>query len=119
MRRWQREAAPIVTQLVQAEDVLLAARERPPVTVLACCDQLVATFDEAEEWLYAHPCPNAVYGQNFDALIRACGGIWALMWTRLHTDDDSTQVTADALTDWISNATTAREYLRESTGQIK
>jgi hypothetical protein len=111
-RQWNDAALPIMASLVSAEDRMVAAIDQP-ITLLACCDQLKAAFDHAEEWLDANPCPDIELGQNFDAFIRACGGIWSILSTGLHTDPAYRARCAGYLADRISTATEIRQYLQQ------
>lgn len=120
MRKWRREAAPILGALVRSEDLLLDAIVRPGVTVLAAVDQLEFACDEAEEWLYHHPCPDGDFGQVMVALIRACAGMCPVMHLvaddapdGLRTADGELMSKVDAgLTDRISIAVQSRAHLR-------
>jgi hypothetical protein len=117
LRRWHAEAAPVLVALIRAEDRTLAAIDCP-ITLVACCDQLEAAFDHAEEWLYDHPCPDAELGRNFDVLIRACGGMLSILSTGVHAEHAYKERCAEYLAERISEATESREYLQrwQSTG---
>jgi hypothetical protein len=113
MRRWHTEAAAALATLISAQDRTLAAIDSP-IALLACCDQLGVAFNHAEEWLYAHPCPDPELGRHFDALIRACGGMCSILSTGVHTDPAYKDRCADYLADQISTATESRQHLQDS-----
>jgi len=77
--QWRAEARPIVTALIDAEDMLISRSERPAVAVTALCDQLDAAVTHAESWLEVHRCPDAKFGTYFVELIAASRGMWAIM----------------------------------------
>ena len=79
LAQWRAEARPIVTALIDAEDMLISRSERPAVVVTALCDQLDAAVRHAQSWLDAHRCPDVKFGTYFDELIAASRGMWAIM----------------------------------------
>jgi hypothetical protein len=87
MKKWSVEAVPIFRGLIDAEDRVVSEFRSPLVTLWACGDQLGAAVRHAEDWLYEHPCPDRPTGDACERLILACGGIWAITSTTVHTEE--------------------------------
>jgi hypothetical protein len=114
-RKWCSRAAPILASLMRSEDSVLSRLGGPPAALTACLDQLEAAWCEAEDWLYDHPCPDSKSVAQSDALVRSCGGIWAIASTYLAVADDPEN--KDRVDDYLKGRIAVSEEARAYLGQ--
>jgi len=112
---WHREAAPLISTLMKAEDQVLSRAEGPAVALTGSCDQLITACRTGDEWLTHHPCPDTEFGANFESLLSSCLGIWSIL-SRGPQSIQNTQRgdVHDFLFIRITRSTQARIYLRQN-----
>lgn len=120
MRRWLIEGWPILMELMDAEDSLIAGSEGPAVTVRASCDQLDAATRHAQSWFSTHRCPDEKFDRYVGELISASRGMSAIMQLVAAQAPEGEWMDNPELTDRVGNnlldrieqASKARLYLR-------
>ena len=112
LRRWHVGADPIIAALAQSVDKVLALAGGPGAALVSNCDQLITACRRGEQWLSSHPCPNGVYGAQFESFINSCDGIWSVLSTGPHAIEDGDRRNSDAyLLDRVRQSMRSRDYL--------
>jgi hypothetical protein len=111
MNQWQAEGAPILRALMDAEDRVMAAASK--AALIAACDELDAAVWNSDSWLQDNPCPDRRCGRSFEAFIRACVGIQAILLSNLLVDGAHMEQAEGMLRDRLAVAGKARIALRQ------